>query len=95
MRGNFLMTATEMTYALKSHARAAGKKTVFSIRPFHSGGITRALRGYIYFFHHGAGFLEEAQCWMEAHDNHRSNVLKYGRKRKGPWSSTDRSTNSR
>ena len=41
------MSATEMTHALKNHARAAGEKADFSMHSFRSGGgvITRVLRG--------------------------------------------------
>ena len=47
IRGKVLMSAAEMTHALKSHARAAGEKADFSIHSFRSGGgaITGALRG--------------------------------------------------
>ena len=41
-----LMSAAEMTHALKIHARAASEKADFSMHSFRSGGaITRALRG--------------------------------------------------
>ena len=46
IRGKAPMSAARMTHALRSHARAAGKKAAFSIHSFRSGeAITRALRG--------------------------------------------------
>ena len=46
IRGKALMSAAEMTHALKSHARAEGEKADLSMLSFRSGGaITRALRG--------------------------------------------------
>ena len=46
IRGKAPMSAAEMTHALKSHARAAGEKSDFSMHSFRSeGAITRALRG--------------------------------------------------
>ena len=38
IRGKALMSAAEMTHALKSHARAAGEKVDFSMHSFRSGG---------------------------------------------------------
>ena len=62
IHGKALMSAAEMTHALRSHARAAGEKAVFSMHSFRSGGGNhKGLESGGPFLHHGEGLLEEVQ----------------------------------